>query len=70
MNNPKTMVEERDESRPNSPISNSEEDSTITVDKDAKCLWNGQEFADGYSISVNGEHYVCNYGSWMKINRA
>ncbi len=66
MSNQKTIVAARDENLPNSPVSN-EEDDTVTVDEGAKCLWNGQEFADGDAICADGEYFVCSYGSWMKL---
>ena len=67
MSGQKTAVAARDESQPNSPISDHQQDATVIANKDAKCTWNGQEFSDGDSICAEGEHYVCNYGGWMKM---
>ncbi len=65
MSKRKTIVAARDESQPNSPISN-EDDDTVTIDEGAKCVWNGQEFVDGDLVCANGECYICSYGSWMR----
>lgn len=67
MSERKTVVAARDESQPNSPISNADDD-TLTIDENAKCLWNGQEFADGDSVCAADQHYVCSYGNWLKVS--
>lgn len=67
MSGEKVAVAARDESQPNSDISDHGEDKTMMMNKDAKCLWNGQEFVDGDEVCAEGEAYVCNFGEWMKI---
>ena len=67
MSGDKTAVAARDDSLPNSPIGGQEDDATVIADKDAKCQWNGAEFADGAGICADGVPYECHYGSWMKF---
>ena len=67
MSGDRTAVDARDESLPNSDIASYEDDATVIPDEDAKCQWNGVDFADGASVCADGVPYECHYGKWMKM---
>ena len=68
MSGDRTPVDARDESLPNSPIGDQDEDVTVIADKSIKCQWNGVDFTDGDSVCAEGVLYECHYGSWMKAS--
>ena len=67
MSGEKTPVGARDESLPNSDLGTIDDEATMIADKDAKCLWNGAEFADGSAVCAEGVTYACHLGNWMKM---
>ena len=62
-----TNVDARDESLPNSDITDHEEDSTVIADQSMSCQWNGVEFEDGVRVCAQGSAYECSCGKWMKL---
>ena len=61
-------VDPMDAGKQNSPVAGPVSDeATVMLDKAAsKCVWNGQEFAEGDMVSSEGATYECTYGQWVK----
>lgn len=65
----KISVAPQDPARKNSPVLGpTEEESTVVMDASKnRCIWNGEEFADGSLVESEGVTYECTYGRWARV---
>ena len=65
-------VEPMDSSKENSPIAGPVDDqATVIMNKAADvCVWNGQSYPDGTTVSAQGVNYECSLGQWGQAKLA
>jgi hypothetical protein len=67
MNDEIIQVDSMEAAKKNSEVVESLSDvSTVMLNKEIKCYWNGKEFEDDSKICDNGILYTCHMGYWIK----
>ena len=64
-----TQVDPMNSTKMNSQVIESlQTETTVVLDSNIQCYWNGAKFPDGSIVCDSGVAYKCHMGHWLKVD--